>query len=429
MLKPENDIGNIEYKLKIIPQTKHRLQQLITQLKWRLKQGNGKAYYYIGVYDDGNIANIKLDIFKESLHNLKSMCKEINASIRKVILKNNWWNIEIRKNIEKNINYKILFIGPSQVGKTTLISNLVNDMTDNGNGKSRQMIFNHKHEIFKGLTSSISINKLKIKNKIYHLIDTPGYKKYFKTTVSALSKYKPDQVFLCFEASKTNEIEFYLNLVKYYEYKYNIIFINSNIDDIKYIKKKFNLNNFFIIDNIKGSYSKLLKFMNKIKIINKSKLLFEACKVLTIPNFGSVLVGINNKNIEINKKYYLSNSEFLNKEVIIDSIYYLNKSLDKIVKNKLITIKVDGNKSNIILTEEQIESNDKILVTCERSIPYNTGICIYNNQYIVIKINKIKDYYELSSNSLIINLSNKIIIKANNEFFYCLKYNPHVLYQ
>ena len=107
----------------------------------------------------------------------------------------------------------------------------------------------------------------------------------------------------------------------------------------------------------------------------------------------------------------------------------LNKSLDKIVKNKLITIKVDGNKSNIILTEEQIESNDKILVTCERNIPYNTGICIYNNQYIVIKINKIKDYYELSSNSLIINLSNKIIIKANNEFFYCLKYNPHVLYQ
>ena len=101
MLKPENDLGNIEYKLKIIPQTKHRFQQLTTQLKWRLKQGNGKAYYYIGVYDDGKIANISLDTFKKSLENLKSMCKQINASIRKVSLKNKWWNVQIRKNIEK----------------------------------------------------------------------------------------------------------------------------------------------------------------------------------------------------------------------------------------------------------------------------------------------------------------------------------------
>ena len=66
-----------------------------------------------------------------------------------------------------------------------VISNLVNNISDDGNGKSRKLVFNHKHEIYSGRTSSISIEKKIIKKgkekHCLNLIDTPGYNKYMKT--------------------------------------------------------------------------------------------------------------------------------------------------------------------------------------------------------------------------------------------------------
>lgn len=50
---PEPQFGNIEYKLKLINPSKQRLDHLVTQLNWRLKEGNGEALYEIGVADTG----------------------------------------------------------------------------------------------------------------------------------------------------------------------------------------------------------------------------------------------------------------------------------------------------------------------------------------------------------------------------------------
>ena len=52
-LPPEPQFGNIEYKLKLISPSKQRLEHLVTQLKWRLNEGNGEAIYEIGVTDSG----------------------------------------------------------------------------------------------------------------------------------------------------------------------------------------------------------------------------------------------------------------------------------------------------------------------------------------------------------------------------------------
>lgn len=40
MLPPEIEQGNVEYKLKLINPSPNRLQQLVTQMKWRLEEGN-----------------------------------------------------------------------------------------------------------------------------------------------------------------------------------------------------------------------------------------------------------------------------------------------------------------------------------------------------------------------------------------------------
>ncbi|CEG82288.1 Putative Gtp binding protein 2 [Rhizopus microsporus] len=55
-LPPEADSeGNIEYKLKLVNPSVERLEHLVTQMKWRLAEGNGVAIYEIGIDDDGTI--------------------------------------------------------------------------------------------------------------------------------------------------------------------------------------------------------------------------------------------------------------------------------------------------------------------------------------------------------------------------------------
>ena len=40
-LPPEPQQGNIEYKLKLVNPSSHRLEHLVTQMKWRLREGQG----------------------------------------------------------------------------------------------------------------------------------------------------------------------------------------------------------------------------------------------------------------------------------------------------------------------------------------------------------------------------------------------------
>ena len=65
MFPPENHNGNIEYKrhlcsneIDINDENNLRFQQLVTQLKYRLNEGDGIAIYYLGVNDNGTIYNL-----------------------------------------------------------------------------------------------------------------------------------------------------------------------------------------------------------------------------------------------------------------------------------------------------------------------------------------------------------------------------------
>lgn len=54
----EEDYGNIEYKLKLVKPTEDRINHLATQMKFRIKEGSGKAYYRVGVEDDGKATGL-----------------------------------------------------------------------------------------------------------------------------------------------------------------------------------------------------------------------------------------------------------------------------------------------------------------------------------------------------------------------------------
>ena len=71
----ELDYGNTEYKLKLINVDRSKLQKRITQMKFRLHEGNGECHYLIGVEDNGNPIGINEVEMKESIETIEKMVK------------------------------------------------------------------------------------------------------------------------------------------------------------------------------------------------------------------------------------------------------------------------------------------------------------------------------------------------------------------
>ena len=55
------------YKLKLVNPTEARFEQLVTQMKWRLAEGDGEAVYEIGVADDGTLEGLSAEDLEGSL--------------------------------------------------------------------------------------------------------------------------------------------------------------------------------------------------------------------------------------------------------------------------------------------------------------------------------------------------------------------------
>ena len=80
-LPEEIEEGNIEYKLKIIPDNNSRLMSLSSQLRWRCNEGRGMAIYLLGISDKGRVLGITPDELDKSIHNLGIMIRENNYRI------------------------------------------------------------------------------------------------------------------------------------------------------------------------------------------------------------------------------------------------------------------------------------------------------------------------------------------------------------
>jgi len=80
-LVPENDTGNVEYKLQLLNPSPARFARLVTQLKWRLLEGGGQAYYELGAADSGELVGLPRIDLESSLDTLEMMAGEIGASV------------------------------------------------------------------------------------------------------------------------------------------------------------------------------------------------------------------------------------------------------------------------------------------------------------------------------------------------------------
>ncbi|KAF7373519.1 GTP-binding protein 2 [Mycena sanguinolenta] len=80
-LVPEQDDGNVEYKLQLLSPSPARFARLVTQMKWRLLEGGGQAYYELGVADSGMLVGLPRAELEQSLETLDAMAGEIGASV------------------------------------------------------------------------------------------------------------------------------------------------------------------------------------------------------------------------------------------------------------------------------------------------------------------------------------------------------------
>ncbi|EGI65254.1 GTP-binding protein 2 [Acromyrmex echinatior] len=227
-LPPEPEQGNIEYKLKLINPSSQRFEHLVTQMKWRLKEGHGEAIYQIGVEDNGKLAGLTKDEMKASLKTLKDMASRLGATIRvlreriatssaiaEVLVKK--LRKDDREDQDSIIDLRLAVTGAQDAGKSTLLGVLTQGELDNGRGRARLNMLRHLHEIKTGRTSSISheiigfdsaghvLNYAEMAtaeeicehaSKVVTFIDLAGHRKYLRTTVLGLTGYSPHHVML-----------------------------------------------------------------------------------------------------------------------------------------------------------------------------------------------------------------------------------------
>ena len=267
-LEPEVEWGNIEYKRFFKDMSKRKMFSLTAQMNWRLEEGDGVCYYYIGVNDDGNIHNISEYEFEYSLKILEKMASECSAKISNTKSLNNYYIVEIKKNwvIQKLKEYRILLVGDTNTYKTTFLARLVK-------GKdNKKYIVNHKHEMESGDTSSMNYYTIQDDNNKYLLFDSPGNNKYSKTLQKMIENIDYNLVIFF----SGNEWNYYKSIYDYFKLRKTKI---MNINEIGYYIKKDNF-----INMLKNN-------MNETKINDNNKVKFNVLQTFFNNEIGILLSG------------------------------------------------------------------------------------------------------------------------------------------
>jgi GTPase len=227
MLKypPEEEFGNIEYKLTLVNKSADRIVSLASQMRMRIDEGCGEAIYVIGVTDDGEIMGVNDEDFTESFNNLSIVADKNDYSMTMLASKNikskdsikrKVYELLIReRNTKKYIDIKVAVAGNVDSGKSSLLGVLTSGKNDDGRGSARLSIFNFKHEVSSGRTSSIAHHILgfddkgqvmnysgthkkgwpeivKDSAKVISFYDLCGHEKYLRTTILGLTSSSPD---------------------------------------------------------------------------------------------------------------------------------------------------------------------------------------------------------------------------------------------
>lgn len=224
---PESEDGNVEYKVSLLGKDRERIEKLVSQMRYRLFQGDeigedGECIYKLGVRDNGESEGLTEEEFKETFDVVKTMAKENNCSVSilskiKVDNVRSIYEILCRQHNQSSyIDLTVCIAGNVDSGKSSTLGTLITGKLDDGRGSSRLSVFNFPHEASSGRTSStahhilgfsgegdiVNYSSLEKKmawsdivrksDKIVSFRDLAGHEKYLKTTISGLTSSDAD---------------------------------------------------------------------------------------------------------------------------------------------------------------------------------------------------------------------------------------------
>lgn len=355
MLDPEIEEGNIEYKRYLINLDSNRFEQLSTQMKWRLAEGNNEAIYYLGIDDNGKPFNMTKKEIKETLFNFTKLVNDNNAEIiyfdKNIYDDFTYFKITIRKKQKIFLEVRVVLLGDSQSGKTTFLSNILLNKIDSNNDV-RIYMMNHKHELVTKKTSSFNCHYKNYFNYKFSFMEAPGCKEYQKTKYKILLGSQPD-VCLLF-TDRDNQINpFDLYIIKTLNIPY--LTINSFDSTSIYNCKK-------MIDK-KIFFDQLIKLKNNmINEFNEQKRTkFNILNIYPHNDLGTIMSGyLTSGFLEINKPiYWITKSNVI--DCKIKSIHINCEPVNKCETSHMLTVCISPTKStNVKKLKNGILSN-KIL--------------------------------------------------------------------
>lgn len=461
----EDDMGNIEYKLRLDSKSQLGLKKLASQMKWRMSQGyeqygRYESHYILGIHDDGELGKMSDEMITATYDVFKNIVMSCDATIveelKYSIQDSSIMYIMINKKKASKIKeMSCVFVGPSGCGKTTLISSLAYGICDNGNGSARKLIFKYPHEKETGQTSSIKKEIIGLKNDrlvnfsscvqtqwdhivdisdaIVNLIDIPGNKKFSKTIYFGLLSHKIDIMMIIIDATQIDhldtltEIKFYSGLGKLMDV--HIIIVATKVDLM--INTNNNINSLYdipiiYVTNITGSgYEKLIEyFYNKIVSCDFSYKesdynFFTVVDTYNIPETGIVLSGIVNcGSFKLGDEVYVQNETNCIKTVI-KSIH--KKQIDSSIiyegESGCLRLLCDNiNRHTIVSKNICLAYTSFIVMSCSDMGVINK-LNELNNQKCIIYIGNMTACATLneSDNILTIKTTTPIIIQPFND--------------
>ena len=403
ILDQEIEEGNIEYKRCLTNIDDRRREEFISQMLWRIKEGNGEAIYYLGVEDDGTFYNWNKNEIKQTIESFKKIVSLAKLKIVKITKnyytnnankKNYYLKVVIRENQRLLPEKRIFIFGESGIGKTTFLANLICNRIDE---EARLYLLNHKHEMIEKKTSSFNYNHIIHDDIKWVFIEGPGDDKYKKTRNKLFLSFG-SSIDLCIFIENWKWKDYYISILN----KMNIPYITIDIHNDK---------NIFPFYNCKQLIDKTDFFTNINSLckssISSDNLEYVVLQYFTNTDVGIILSGIlKSGTLHENKKYifFLNNKPY---DIIIKSIHIDCKPINKITGPKTTSLCIDFCDKNVniknlmgIITNKYLE---KVILPEEelngkQILIYKDNKCFTTDNY--------KNYYQTNDKILIVDSIN-----------------------
>jgi GTPase len=413
-IQPEDDEGNTEYKRKLTDLTPMRLEQVLTQLKWRLSEGCGRATYYIGVDDDGSFYGLTKEQMDTSIKTLTELAEKAHANIVNVeYIPNPSEKLITKINIEKKLinvpEIRIALIGRSGGGKSTLLSVLINNEADDGKGSGRSSICRHVHEYTDGKTSSVNYYEVGLEkdncdrftydkeNIKIHItfIDLPGHINYRRTLYHGLLSSRPHYIMI---VSDNNNVSEYTALCDFLNLPYIIVLTHCEQMD----NKKEDLKNHITDENIKT-----------FRVSNVTKV-----GIPELTSYITNLVPYKNVYSTTSNKVSIEPKGFLDRVFMVNSVYNI-KDRNMIINGILLKGVLSINDILYSEKEEQYKIKSIHRNQQEFNVVNADETASMTVDAINPKINKyttLVDKSDVYVNSFHIQTNNKLNVSSSNHY-------------